>query len=83
VSNLLPADAVVSNESLHEDRFVGLTTLEGHLITPTIVGRRVTLNLVFLALVFWTWLLAANPGLSGDSAVNRRTGDLQSPFSNG
>jgi len=37
---------------------VGLTTLEGHFITPTIVGRRLTLNplLVFLALVFWTWL---------------------------
>jgi len=37
---------------------IGLTTLEGHFITPTIVGRRITLNplLVFLALAFWTWL---------------------------
>jgi predicted PurR-regulated permease PerM len=38
--------------------FVALATLEGHLITPSIVGRRLTLNpfLVFLALAFWTWL---------------------------
>jgi predicted PurR-regulated permease PerM len=35
-----------------------LTALEGHLITPTIVGRRLTLNplLVLLALAFWTWM---------------------------
>jgi len=38
--------------------FVALTTLEGHFITPTIMGRRLTLNPlnVFLALAFWTWL---------------------------
>jgi predicted PurR-regulated permease PerM len=38
--------------------FVVLATLEGHLITPTILGRRLTLNplAVFLALAFWTWL---------------------------
>jgi predicted PurR-regulated permease PerM len=32
--------------------------LEGHFITPSIVGRRLTLNplTVFLSLVFWTWL---------------------------
>ncbi len=38
--------------------FVALTTAEGHFITPTIVGRRLTLNplLVFLALAFWTWM---------------------------
>jgi predicted PurR-regulated permease PerM len=37
---------------------VALTTLEGHFVTPTIIGRRLTLNpvLVFLALAFWTWL---------------------------
>ena len=37
---------------------VALTTAEGHFITPTIVGRRLTLNplLVFLALAFWTWM---------------------------
>lgn len=37
---------------------VALTTLEGHLVTPTIIGRRLTLNplVVFLALAFWTWM---------------------------
>jgi predicted PurR-regulated permease PerM len=37
---------------------IALTTTEGHFITPTIVGRRLTLNplLVFLALAFWTWM---------------------------
>ena len=38
--------------------FIVLTTMEGHLVTPTIVGRRLTLNplLVLLALAFWTWM---------------------------
>jgi predicted PurR-regulated permease PerM len=38
--------------------FVAIATVEGHFITPSIVGRRLTLNpfVVFLALVFWTWL---------------------------
>jgi predicted PurR-regulated permease PerM len=37
---------------------VALCTLEGHFITPTIVGRRITLNplVVVLALAFWTWM---------------------------
>ena len=38
--------------------FIVLTTMEGHFVTPTIVGRRLTLNplMVLLALAFWTWL---------------------------
>jgi predicted PurR-regulated permease PerM len=38
--------------------FVAIATLEGHIITPNVVGRRMTLNpfVVFLALAFWTWL---------------------------
>jgi predicted PurR-regulated permease PerM len=38
--------------------FVALATIEGHIITPTIVGHRLTLNplTVFLAIAFWTWL---------------------------
>jgi predicted PurR-regulated permease PerM len=38
--------------------YVVFATLEGHFITPSIVGRRLTLNplTVFLSLVFWTWL---------------------------
>lgn len=38
--------------------FAALTFLEGHFITPTIVGRRLALNAlaVLLTLAFWTWL---------------------------
>ncbi|MBV9260289.1 MAG: AI-2E family transporter [Pseudolabrys sp.] len=38
--------------------YLGFTTLEGHFVTPSIMGRRLTLNplTVFLSLVFWTWL---------------------------
>ena len=38
--------------------FIGLTFLEGHFITPTIIGRRLELNAlaVFISLAFWTWL---------------------------
>jgi predicted PurR-regulated permease PerM len=38
--------------------FVGLTFLEGHFVTPAIIGRRLQLNAlaVFIALAFWTWL---------------------------
>lgn len=38
--------------------FVGLTTVEGHFVTPGILGRSLTLNpfAVFLGLTFWTWL---------------------------
>jgi predicted PurR-regulated permease PerM len=37
---------------------IAITTIEGHFITPTIVGRRLTLNplLAFLALAFWSWM---------------------------
>ncbi|RJF77957.1 AI-2E family transporter [Rhodopseudomonas palustris] len=38
--------------------FALLTFVEGHFITPTIIGRRLELNAlaVFVALAFWTWL---------------------------
>jgi len=38
--------------------YLAFTTIEGHFVTPAIMGRRLTLNplLVFFALVFWTWL---------------------------
>ncbi len=38
--------------------FGGLTFLEGHFVTPTIIGRRLALNAlaVLLALAFWTWM---------------------------
>ncbi|MDI1262465.1 MAG: AI-2E family transporter [bacterium] len=38
--------------------FAAMTFLEGHFITPAIVGRRLALNAlaVFIVLAFWTWL---------------------------
>ena len=38
--------------------FVGLATIEGQIVTPTVLGRRLTLNplLIFMAIVFWGWL---------------------------
>jgi predicted PurR-regulated permease PerM len=44
--------------------FLILTALEGFLITPTIVGRRLTLNpvAIFIWLTFWGWLWAV-PGM--------------------
>jgi predicted PurR-regulated permease PerM len=37
--------------------FLVATTLEGHFLTPSVIGHKLTLNplAVFLALVFWTW----------------------------
>ncbi|GAB4371198.1 MAG: AI-2E family transporter [Kiloniellaceae bacterium] len=38
--------------------FVALTVLEGNLVTPALVGRRLTLNpvIVFTCMLFWGWL---------------------------
>ncbi|MGB6909015.1 MAG: AI-2E family transporter [Methyloceanibacter sp.] len=38
--------------------WIGVTTLEGQFITPTIIGHRLTLNpfLVFLSIAFWAWM---------------------------
>ena len=69
---------------------IALTTLEGHVITPTIIGRRLTLNplLVFLALAFWTWmwgpmgaLLAVPLSIIGLVVVNHLfpSGDVRLP----
>ena len=51
--------------------FAGITFLEGHFITPTIIGRRLALNAlaVLLALAFWTWLW----GPMGGFLVRRRS----------
>jgi len=38
--------------------FCGIAFLEGHFITPAIIGRRLALNAlaVFLGIAFWTWM---------------------------
>jgi predicted PurR-regulated permease PerM len=39
--------------------FIAITTIEGHFLTPAIVGQRV-LNLhplaIFLSIAFWAWM---------------------------
>jgi predicted PurR-regulated permease PerM len=63
VATVLLAVGLVAMPTLYQAAlapalFVAIATVEGHFITPSIVGRRLTLSpfLVFLALVFWTWL---------------------------
>jgi predicted PurR-regulated permease PerM len=48
----------LAHASLAPLLFVALATIEGHVVTPNIVGRRLTLSPlgVFLSLAFWTWL---------------------------
>ena len=60
--------------------FIALTTTEGHFITPTIVGRRITLNplLIFLALAFWTWMWGPVGAFLAAPAVDRRPRGVQS-----
>jgi predicted PurR-regulated permease PerM len=38
--------------------YVGITALEGQVITPTLIGHRLTINpfLVFLSIAFWSWM---------------------------
>jgi predicted PurR-regulated permease PerM len=38
--------------------FIAIATVEGHFITPSIIGHRLTLSpfLVFLSVAFWTWM---------------------------
>ena len=54
----LVAFSTIGGASIAPLAFVGLTFLEGHFITPTIIGRRLELNAlaVFVSLAFWTWL---------------------------
>jgi predicted PurR-regulated permease PerM len=45
--------------------FVGLNILESYLVTPMVLGRRLTLNpvVIFLALTFWGWIWGITGGL--------------------
>lgn len=60
---LLCATALLSFEGLAMPLFVvatftGLTIVEGQIVTPLILGKRLALNplVVFLSVVFWFWL---------------------------
>jgi predicted PurR-regulated permease PerM len=50
--------SVVSQALVAPIAYIGITTVEGHFITPALMGRRMTLNpfAVFLAIGFWTWM---------------------------
>jgi predicted PurR-regulated permease PerM len=54
----LVAFPTISAGLLAPAMFAAMTFLEGHFLTPTIVGRRLAVNAlaVFMALAFWTWL---------------------------
>jgi predicted PurR-regulated permease PerM len=62
--------------------FVGFATVEGHFITPSLVGRQLTLSplALFLSLAFWTWLwgplgtFLATPILIAASVIQDRMG---------
>jgi predicted PurR-regulated permease PerM len=45
--------------------FLTITSIEGYLVTPWILGRRLTLNpvVVFVSLMFWGWLWGLPGGL--------------------
>ncbi|WP_280113505.1 AI-2E family transporter [Nitratireductor aquibiodomus] len=38
--------------------YLGLNAIEAQFVTPTVIGRRMTLNpfIVFLAIAFWLWM---------------------------
>ena len=45
--------------------FLAITSIEGYLVTPWVLGRRLTLNpvMVFLGLMFWGWVWGMAGGL--------------------
>ena len=49
---------LVSEALIAPAAYIVITTIEGHFITPALMGRRMTLNpfAVFLAIGFWTWM---------------------------
>lgn len=48
----------VSQALLAPGAFIGLNILESYIVTPLVLGRRLTLNpvVIFLSLTFWGWL---------------------------
>jgi predicted PurR-regulated permease PerM len=44
--------------------YLGITALEGHFITPTLIGHRLTINpfLVFLSVACWSWMWDRSAG---------------------
>lgn len=67
--------------------FFAISMVEANLVTPRIVGSRMTLNplLVFISVIFWTWLwgfpgaFLAMPFLAIASAIHAEYGTERSP----
>lgn len=65
--------------------YLGLTSLEGSFITPTILGQRLTLNplVIFVGIIFWGWMwgvvgaLLAVPVLASFKIVCDHVGRLK------
>jgi predicted PurR-regulated permease PerM len=58
--------------------FVGLNMIEGNFITPSVVGRRLTLS-PFVVFVSLDVAMGSAGGLHGDAAADRRTGAAELP----
>jgi len=64
--------------------FLAMITLEGQFITPTLLGKRLTLNplVVFLSMFFWGWMwsypgiVLAMPILSAVKIVSENVAGL-------
>jgi len=52
------AFSALSHAAIAPLAYLGITILEGQVITPTLIGHRLTINpfLVFLAVAIWTWM---------------------------
>lgn len=54
----LIAFSALSHAVIAPIAYLGITALEGQVITPTLIGHRLTINpfLVFLSIACWTWM---------------------------
>ncbi|QOZ66210.1 AI-2E family transporter [Bradyrhizobium arachidis] len=54
----LIAFSALSHAVIAPIAYLGITVLEGQVITPTLIGHRLTINpfLVFLSIACWTWM---------------------------
>ena len=54
----LVAFSALSHAVIAPLAYLGITALEGQVITPTLIGHRLTINpfLVFLSIACWTWM---------------------------
>ena len=63
--------------------YIAMGLVEGQFITPSVLGRRFTLNplTVFLALVFWAWLWGPVGAFLGSATPDHRHGCGDPPLS--